>query len=110
MLRAALKSLVHFLRADRSQNYPIPGVDWQYHRLCRNCDDYGPHVTVGGVNGQQHCYHCGHRSEPVNLISEPEKAKSCVRSSWDHWQRWPVYPYNWHTLSEEEKEALIRRE
>jgi len=106
MLRTALKSLVHFLRAERDQRYPIPGVDHKYSRDCPNCG-HNSHVTKGGVHGIQVCYGCGRESAPVNLVGEPEKAKACVRDSYYHWQRWPILPYDFHTLSEDRQWELL---
>ena len=101
-----LRYLLQFLLAERSRNYPVPGVDWQYHRLCSKCDDFGNHATVGGVNGQQHCYNCGHRSAAP--ILDAKRAREYVLSSYFHWVKWPILPYNWHTLDEEAKEAILR--
>ena len=59
-------------------------------------------MKLGGV---QHCYGCGHERE-LTGISQKDIDRM-VLSDALHWRKYPLLPYNWHTLSEEVKWQVL---
>ena len=95
------------------KNRPVPGIDWHYSRYCQKCRNYEDHATKGGVNGTQHCYTCGHVSTPPRhsdgrTVFGTPVLEYCIASSKAHWQNYPIIPYNWHELNEDERWNILR--
>jgi hypothetical protein len=84
---------------------PVPGVDGQYIAYCPRCDDSELFATRGGFTGVEHCYGCGLEKEVRGL--KQRDIDGLILSSWSHWQRWPLLPYNWHEKTEEEKMKIL---
>jgi hypothetical protein len=61
------------------------------------------HVTRNGTI--DHCYSCG-LEKPLTGIKEAN-IKDMKVSSWAHWQKYPLIPYNWHTLTEDQKMEIL---
>jgi hypothetical protein len=86
---------------------PIPGKDAQWARLCNHCDDMTLFVSRCGFrnNGIEHCYTCGNERKTTGM--KESDIKQMITSSWAHWQKFPLFPYNWHEFSEEEKLKIL---
>ena len=93
---------------------PVPGEDAQWVGFCENCykitngtDDMTLHASVGGFrnNGISHCYSCGTEKE---IQGFRDKDIDMLKLSCKyHWDKYPLIPYNWHTLNETERFQLL---
>ncbi len=85
----------------------MPGEDAQWLEWCEVCGDMELYVTRGGFKhgGIRHCYGCGLETL-VRGISDVEIERSKLSCKY-HWLKYPILPYNWHTLTEEQKNQLL---
>lgn len=87
--------------------HPIPGKDAQWLALCKHCDDTELFASRGGfkTGGIEHCYGCGNEKTTTGIKeTDIERIKRSCRF---HWEKFPIFPYNWHTLTEEEKWKIL---
>jgi hypothetical protein len=86
---------------------PVPGEDAHWIALCRGCNEFDSFASRGGFKngGVEHCYGCGLERESKGY--KEEDIKRMVISSWCHWKKFPLIPYNWHELTEEEKWKIL---
>jgi hypothetical protein len=91
----------------RSGNYPVSGKDARWIQRCPRCETWTSHASRHGFATMclVHCYECGY--ERAEAGHSAESVKSGIVSAAAHWQKYPVIPYNWHTLSEKERWAIL---
>ena len=90
-------------------NQPIPGLDATWIAYCPQCGDWEMFASRGGhfLGGIEHCYNCGHEQETKGLREEDiENTIRACQSSWSRKKK-PLIPYNWHTLTEEERWKVL---
>jgi hypothetical protein len=88
-------------------NHPIPGKDAQWLACCVTCDDMTLHASRGGFHdrGIDHCYTCG-LEKRIGGIRQ-EDVDRMITSCRFHWQKYPLIPYTWHLLSENERWIIL---
>src|ERR1035438_9150769 len=90
-------------------SHPVPGKDAIWLAFCKHCgdDDMQLFVSRGGYKdgGVEHCYICGTERKTTGV--KEEYIARGILSTWCHWQKYSIFPYNWHRLTEAEKHKLL---
>jgi hypothetical protein len=99
--------LVQWLCNCNKRNKPVPNKDAQWLAFCDICDDRTLYASVNGfkTGGTEHCHGCGNRRETKGM--QESDIQRMIISSWCHWQKHAIIPYDWHTKSEKQKMKIL---
>ena len=100
--------MINLIKKLLIKNKPIAGLDAQWIGFCSQCNEYELQVSRNGLkNGSiTHCYFCGKEKETSGF--KEEDINWLKLSCKYHWQKYPIIPYNWHELKEEQKKNILK--
>lgn len=86
---------------------PVIGYDARWAAFCIKCKDLESMASKGGFKngGIGHCYTCGNE-QTIKGFDESDIHRIILASKY-HWLKYPLIPYDWHKLSEQERWNIL---